>query len=270
MTTKPKKAMKLNKFLFLIIAANSLFSQQNTTAKIKTVSESGMHKIIIPAEIRSFSQEDLSDFRILDAKGVEVSYFVNQIDHPTESNSFSEFKVIARTAIPKKKTSIIFESTKISLDEIRIAIANSDVVKPYSISGSNDQKEWFGLINNSLLNNLENSQGTSVFKTIPLPLSSYRYLKIDFDDTKTLPINVLKIGVFTNTIKTNSVQEILPKSSTIGQLLSQKKTQIRVVFDNPQIINQIHFSVSNPSLFQRNARIYWNKTRVVIPFMNIN
>lgn len=263
MIPQPKKSMKLNKFLLLIIAVNGLFAQQNTTAKIKVVTENGLHKIIVPAEIRSFSEEDLSDFRILDTKGNEVPYFINQENNQEEPNGFSEFKVISKTAIPKKKTIIIFESPKTSLDEIAVSIANSDVTKSFSISGSKDQKEWFGLINNSQLYDLENSQGTSIFKTITLPLSSYRYLKIDFDDRKTLPINVLKIGVFTSKIKTNEVQEIFPKSSQIGQIPSQKKTQIRVAFDNLQIINQIHFSVSNPSLYKREARIYLIKTRQV-------
>jgi hypothetical protein len=71
----------------------------------------------------------------------------------------------------------------------------------------------------------------------------------------------LKVGIFTNKIKTNATQEINSKSSQITQLPSQKKTQIRVAFDNSQIINQIHFNISNPSLFKRNARIYLNKKR---------
>lgn len=255
--------MKLNKFLLFILAVNGLFAQQNTTAKIKTVAVSGLHKIVLPPEIRSFSKEDLSDFRIFDAKGTEIPYFVIQENNQAVSSSFSECKLISKTVIPKKKTTIIFENPKTSIDEIVISITNSDVIKPYSISGSNDQKEWFGLINNSQLYNLENSQETSVFKTIKLPLSSYRYLKIDFDDKKTLPVNILKIGFFTNEIKNNEVQEILPKSSQTAQLPSQKKTRIHIVFDNRQIVNQLTFDITNPSLFKRNARIYVLKSHQV-------
>ena len=255
--------MKINKFLLLILAVNGLFAQQNTTAKIKAVTENGLHKIILPAAIRSYSKEDLSDFRIVDTNGVAIPYYINPETNPEIASHFSEFKVISKTAIPKKKTTVIFESAKTSLDEIVVSITNSDVTKRFNISGSNDQKEWFGLINNSQLNDLENSQDTSVFKTIALPISSYHYLKIDFDDSKTLPINLLKVGFFTQAIKTNAVEEIIAKSSQIGQLSSPNKTQIRVAFDNFQIINQIRFEISNPSLFKRNARIYRIKTRKV-------
>jgi len=255
--------MKQNKFLILILAINSLFAQQITTAKIETVKESGLHKIIVPAEIRSFSKEDLSDFRILDANENEVPYFVVQENNKEWLSSFTEFKLISKNAIPNKSTTIIIENPKNSIDEIVLQITNSDVSKPYSISGSNDQKEWFGLVNNSQLSNLENAEETNVFKTINLPLSSYHFLKIIFNDKKNLPINVLKIGNFSNKIQNASLQEIFPKNIQTAQLSTLKKTQIHVVFKDPQIVNQISFKISNPSLFKRNARIYWYKKLVV-------
>lgn len=255
--------MKLNKFLVVLFAANGLLAQHKTTAKIEIVKESGLHKIILPAEIRSFSKEELGDFRILDSKGIEVPYYILQGNGEATSNSFSECRILSKTAIPKNKTTIVFENPKASIDEIVLSITNSDVTKYYSISGSDDQKEWFGLVNNSLLSELENSENTSVLKTIPLPLTSYRYLKIDFNDKKTLPINVLKIGFFTHKISNPGTEEIFAKNSRILQIPAQKKTRIYITFENPQIVNQISFKISNPNLFQRKAQIYVNKKSLV-------
>ena len=255
--------MKLYKFLLVLFAVNGLLAQNKTTAKIETVKESGLHKIILPAEIRSFSKEELDDFRILDYKGIEVPYYILQGNGETTSSSFSECKILSKTAIPKNKTSLIFENPKASIDEIVLSITNFDGTKSYSISGSDNQEEWFGLVNNSLLNELENRENTSILKTIPLPLTSYRYLKIDFNDKKTLPINVLKIGFFTNKTSNPDVEEIRPKSIQIVQFSSPKITRIQVAFHNPEIVNQISFNISNPNLFQRNARIYVNKKRAM-------
>jgi hypothetical protein len=255
--------MKTNKFILIILAINGLFAQENTTAKIESVSENGLHKVNIPAEIRSFSKEDLSDFRIFDANKKEVPYFIIQGNKDNILSSFSEFKVISKTVIPRKSTTIIFENPKTSIDEIVLSIANSDVIKPFSISGSNDQKEWFGLINNSQLSNLENSQGTSSFKTVSVPLSSYHFLKISLDDRKTLPINILKIGSIINSQQTNSLQEIIPKSIQTGEILAQKSTRIHIAFDHTQIINQLVFNISKPNLFQRKARIYLLKSEEI-------
>jgi hypothetical protein len=255
--------MKLNKFIILLLSINGLFAQQNTTAKIKSVNENGLHIITLPAEIRSFSKEDLSDFRIYDAKNKEVPYFVIPTTSQAKLNSLSEFKIISKNTIPGKKTTIIVETPEKTIDRIVLAITNSVVTKTYDISGSNDQKEWFGLINKAQLFNLQSVQGLGVFKIVELPLSSYRYLKIEFDDKKTLPINVFKIGVFANKTSNNTFQEIFPKSSVITQYPSQKKTRIRVIFDNKQIVNQIAFNISSPNLYKRKGRVYLNKIREI-------
>ena len=256
--------MKLNKILaFLILLAHGVFAQPKTTAKIHAVPQSGLHKISLPAEIRSFSKENLSDFRIIDSKGNEVPYYILQENNESTSSLFSEFKILSRTAIPKKETTIIFENDKKSISEIALLISNSDVTKPYSISGSNDQKEWFGLVNKAVLGNLENIEDVTVYKTIPLPLSSYRYLKIDLNDSISLPINILKIGFFTNKINASDLVEIQTKNIKTMQIQAQRKTLIHVAFKYPQIINQINFTVSNPNLFQRNARIFINKKTVI-------
>jgi len=255
--------MKRNKFLILLLAINGLFAQQNTTAKIKSVNENGLYKIIVPADIRSFSKEDLSDFRIYDAKQNEVPYFLIQDKNQATASGFSEFKLVSKTVIPKKKTTIIVETPEKTIDEMVLSITNSVVTKSFDISGSNDQKEWFGLINKAQLFNLESARGLTIFKTLALPLSSYRYLKIEFDDKKTLPINVLKVGVFTNKISNNNVQEIFPKSSTITQYPSRKQTLIRVVFGNRQIVNQIVFNTTSPRFYKRNGRVYLYKIREI-------
>ena len=255
--------MKLNKLLLVLLATTGLLAQPKTTAKIETVTESGLHKIILPAEIRSFSQEELGDFRILDSKGNETPYYIFQENSEAKTSSFSECKILSKTKIPKSKSIFIFENPKTSIDEIVLSIANSDVKKYYSISGSDNQTEWFGLVNNSQLNGLENSQNTSVFKTIPLPLSSYRYLKIEINDKKSLPINILKIGFFTNKTSSPNVEEVFARNTRILQIPAEKKTRIYSVFNHPQIINQIDFTITNPNLFQRNAQIYVNKKRAM-------
>lgn len=251
--------MKVNKFLILLFFVNLSFAQQITTAKIKNVGKSGLHRIILPSEIRSFSKENLSDFRIFDAKGIEVPYFTFQ-ENDQMVYHFEEYAIVSKTVIPKKNTSIIFENPNKTIHEISLYISNSDVVKTYNISGSNDQNEWFGLSNKQVLSNLNSAESTITTKTISFPLCSYRYLKIDFDDKKTLAINVLKIGNLSNQIEKSILQEISPKNIQTNQIPSEKKTRIHLVFDNPQIIDQILFTISSPSYYNRAARIYVNKT----------
>lgn len=262
MKTNPMKLMKPTKFLFLLFLVNFSFAQYNTTAKVKAVTTTGLTKIVLPSAIRSASKEDLSDFRIFDSKGIEVPYFIVQNKKETLSNSFEEYELVSKTVVPNKNTSIVIANPSTeSINQISLFITNSDVTKTYSVSGSDNQKEWFGLTSSQKLYDLNSTDKTSVIKTISFPLSAYRFLKIDFDDKKTLPINILKVGNFSQQIKSNSLQEIIPQSSSITQLASEKKTRIHVVFDAPQIINQIAFDISKPTFYKREATIYKIATR---------
>ncbi len=248
--------MKVNKFIVILLAVNGLFAQNNTTAKIESVTQSGLHKMVLPAEIRSFSKEELGDFRILDSKGTEIPYYILQQNTEAKSQSFSECKILSKTTIPKSKTTIIFENPNAVIDEIVLSITNSDVAKSYSISGSNDQKEWFGLVNNSLLTEIENSKATSVLKTLNFPLTAYRYIKLDLNDKKTLPINVLKISYVPTKTHNAIVEESRPKEIKFQQIPDEKKTRIYINFGRLQIVNQVGFTITEPNLYQRNAIIF--------------
>jgi hypothetical protein len=251
--------MKLNKIIAFLLVSNLLLAQHKTTAKIEIVQENGLHKIVLPPEIRSFSKEELGDFRILNSKGQEIPYYILQGNTQPISNSFIECKILSKTAIPKVKTTLIFENPKTSTDEIVLNVTNSDVTKLYSISGSNDQQEWFGLVNSSRLTNLENRSATTVLKPINFPLTSYRYLKIDFNDKKTLPINVVNIGYISAQNKTITKTEITPDKIRFEQIPADKKTRISINFNRQQIINQVNFMVESPNLFKRNAAIFIHK-----------
>nr|WP_294928869.1 hypothetical protein [uncultured Flavobacterium sp.] len=252
--------MKLNNFFILLFLTNFSFGQFQTTGKIKEVTENGFHEIVLSPAIRSFSKQNLSDIRIFNAKGNEIPYFIKN-NSEALLNTFEEYSIVSRTVFPKKSTSIIVDVQSIkNNNELSLFIANADVEKNYSISGSNDQKEWFGISNSQTLYELNSSTEPSVVKTISYPLSTYKYLKIDFDDRKTLPINVLKVGNFNTQVLKNTFQEIKPKKTSTSEVSSQKQTQIHVIFDGPQVINQITFEISKPTYYKRKAIIFRKAT----------
>ncbi|MEO8237537.1 MAG: hypothetical protein ABI793_15185 [Flavobacterium sp.] len=255
--------MKLNKLLLLLLLTNICFGQFQTTGKLKGVSQDGFHEIRLSPEIRSSSKQDLSDIRIFNSKGNEIPYFIQNSTN-VSSDSFEAYTIISKKAEPKKTTSIIIAvpPTK-NNNQLSLFIANSDVVKKYSIYGSDDQKEWFGISDSQSLYDLNSTTESSVIKTITYPLSTYKYLKIDFDDRKTLPVNVLKVGNFTTNTQIQSLQEVIPEKLTTTEIPSKKETQIHVLFGAPQIINQIVFEVLKPTYYNRNAILYKKTRRIV-------
>lgn len=248
--------MKLNKFIALLFITNLSFGQYHTTGKIKSVSENGLHEIILSPEIRSYSKQDLSDIRIFDSKGNEIPYFI-QSNNVVSTNAFEEYAIISKTVYPKKSTSIIIAvPVNKHNNQLSLFIANADVAKKYSVSGSDDQKEWFGISDSQTLYDLNSTSETSVVKTISYPLSTYHYLKIDFDDQKTLPVNILKVGNFNTQFQKNALQEISPKKSVKTEIPSEKETEIHVLFNAPQVINEISFEILKPTYYKRTTILY--------------
>ncbi|MFM9988819.1 hypothetical protein [Flavobacterium sp.] len=254
----------MNKFFILLFIANLSFAQNNiTTAKIESDGKDGFHKLVLPTEIRSLSNDDLSDFRIFDSKKNEVPYYFEARSNQSSNTKFFPYKIISKTVVPNKNTVLIFENPKSTINEVILEMANSNITKPYSISGSMDNQKWFGLVNNTSLSTIYPEESPSGFSTVSIPTCFYKYLKIDFNDKKTLPINILNVGFFNSKISKETLLNVPYKSKSIKELKLGKKTQIQINFDNPQIISQISFTISNPKLYKRNVSVYKKATRKV-------
>lgn len=254
----------MNKFFILLFIANLSFAQNNiATAKIKPDGKDGLHKLVLPTELRSLSNDDLSDFRIFDSKKNEVPYYFETKNNQYDNNQFVAYKIISKTVVPNKNTVLVFENPKPTINEVILEIANSNITKPYSISGSMDNEKWFGLVNNASLSPVFSEESSSGFSTVSIPTCFYKYLKINFNDKKTLPINILNVGFFNSKTSKEALLNVSYKSKSVTELKTEKKTQIRINFDNPQIINQISFTISNPKLYKRNISLYKKATRKV-------
>lgn len=171
-------------------------------------------------------------------------------------SQFEAFTMVSKTSVTKKFSSVVVENPKDKINALTLRIANSDVVKKLNISGSNDQKQWFGIANKMELSNLNDTNSTQVSTTISFPLCSYKFLKIEFDDTKTLPINVLQVGTTNSSIQLSEFEEIQIKDRFIIQLPKEKKTQHHIILTQPQTLEKLAFKVKEPKLFSRQVALY--------------
>ncbi|HBI02331.1 DUF3999 family protein, partial [uncultured Flavobacterium sp.] len=149
-----------------------------------------------------------------------------------------------------------------SLNSLVVVIANTSVIKNYNVSGSNDGENWFGLVQNQQLSNLNSEKEKQVEKTISFPLNNYSFLRIDFSDKKSLPINVMKVGLYQSEINYVNQLELTDFTQKIISNKEKKKTQITIRFQSPQVISKINFDIRS-DLYFRNARILVNKSRKV-------
>lgn len=253
---------KFNKVLFLLIA--SWCTAQNYTGKLQPVTKDGLTKIVLEPELRSALQNNLGYFRILDSKGNEVPYALHTRAISNNGSVVKGLKILSKNSIPNVSTSIIIANeTRTKFDMMTLAIANTNVVKTYSISGSDDQNQWYGLVNNETVGDLYSSTATEVKRDFNFPLNNYQFLRIDFVDKKSLPIQVLSASVETDRDAQNvALLELKDFQQTITQNKSEKTTIIDLKFKTKQVIDGLKFSISEPKFYRRNAEMVINKTRL--------
>jgi hypothetical protein len=251
-----------NKFAFLLILIAFQGFAQNYTGTLSTINQEGLHLILLDPEVRSATHSNTNFFRILDSKKNEVAY-VN-FQPKTESNlDLIELPIVSKRILADSLTSIQIENKKLqSLNSLVLVIANTSVVKNYSISGSDNGENWFGLVQNEQLIQLNSETEKQVEKTVSFPLNNYKFLRIDFSDKQSLPVNLLKVGIYQSEVNFVNQLELSNFTQVVTTDKKEKKTQIAIRFESPQVISKINFDVRS-DLYFRNARILVNKTRKV-------
>jgi hypothetical protein len=246
---------------FTTLFITPIFAQNfKATATIGNIKTDGLHNVLLTPEVRAYSAKDWHDVRIFDVTNHEVPYFIWRASS-SMATDFKALPIISKRSIPNVATQIIFENnTKHNIDEIVLKTANSSLVKAFNISGSNNQKQWFGVLDTTQLTDLQTYKDTVSFTTIALPLSAYRYFRLDINDKKSAPINILNIGYPKNTANHTKQLPIIPQKTTTTEDPSLKKTRIQVLFDRPNVIDNLVFDIQAPQFYKRNARILANRT----------
>jgi hypothetical protein len=261
MKLKTKNQMK-TKILLLLLFVCSIGFAQSHKATIKNIDQDGFHKILIDSKVRSASQDNLDYFRILDKNKKEVP-FVVFINSNRDTSLYQKLEIVNKSSIKDSISTYIVANYNLKINgEITLLISNSKINKHFSVSGSNNQKEWFGLVANQMLSELNNENGTSVEKIISFPSNNYKFLKLEFKDKNSLPINVLDIGYYKG--EQNAIENLVLNDFKykISEDLKSKKTIISFTSDEYQKVDGISFVISN-KLFSRNAKLFVNKSRTI-------
>jgi hypothetical protein len=250
--------MKCKIALSLILCASFGFAQ-SYQAKIENTQKDGFYKIQITPEVLSAATDNLDFLRIQDKNKNEIPYVVYS-DTNRNPAHFEKLEIGSKVAIKDSISSFVINNYAFKDNgELVLLITNSKINKYYNLSGSNDQKEWFGLVANQLLSNLNNESGTVVEKTISFPLNNYKFLKLDFIDKKSLPINLVSVGYFKG--EKAQLENVILKDFKyqILQNKKEKKTIINFKSNNFQKVSGISFQIAT-KLYSRNAILFVNRT----------
>ncbi|WP_130736651.1 hypothetical protein [Flavobacterium sp. J27] len=237
----------------VVLVGSFLGWSQNYKGEIKNIQSDSLYQIQLAPEIRAVSHEDLRYFRIFDTNKKEVPYVIS--NYNGESERYTSFKIVSKKSIKDSITSIVIqnETTK-KINQFNLNVSNAALTKQYNISGSYNQEEWFGLVENETLKDLIAIKGTALEKTIFFPVNDYPYLRIEFNDKTSLPIHIQAIGVYENQFFPEEPIEV--KTFTYKSIENKERRVTQVVFsaEKSYQIDAISFEIAT-ELYAREARI---------------
>ncbi|MFV0571647.1 MAG: hypothetical protein ACK5M1_04330 [Xanthomarina gelatinilytica] len=255
--------MKIKISLFVVLFVYSFGFAQNYKGKLDQVSESGFYEVLLSPNVCSAMQNNIDYFRIIDANQNEVPYVQIQRIETTELQHES-LEIIGKNSIKDSLTTLIIKNYQQEFNgELILTISNTEISKQFSISGSNDQKEWFGLVANRTLSSSNQEQGNTNDKIISFPSNDYKFLKIDFTDKNSLPINILKVGYLKGKrISFDTIEITNNFKFHREEDKKNKKTILTFSAETSQKIDEIKFDIKT-EFFNRNAKVFVKRKREV-------
>ena len=247
----------------IILAAALLLSmglnaQFRHSALLDTVKETGFYSISVTPELASYLKTDLSDLRIIDEKKQWVPYITEAPFHKKSHTPVLFYQKVMLKENKDSQTNLVIENDeKIELSDLILELKNAAAERVGSLSGSDDYKNWFVILDSLMIRKSEEYSDTSHRQQINFPASTYKYFKLTVYNNKRYPLNILNVLTsapesFLDTIP-SSFRNPQPK---FAQKDSGHYSLVTIMFEKPFQINGVHLRVSAPWFFKREAKLF--------------
>lgn len=243
-------------FALTLISATAQSQQYVAEAAVPPVQTSGFYRIMLEPGVTSAASGSLSNIRIVTNTG-EVPYLMRTEAPTFVQTNFKEYKIISKQLEPNCCTRLTLHNPRrAALYNVSLQIKNADTRKQASLYGSDDQTTWYALKENFYFDALNNPSETYEMNVLHFPLANYEFLSLVLNDSITAPLNILKAGYYETQSGVGQYVEVSPAKLVVSQNKKRKETHVVLSFDSAQLVNKIEFTISEPPLYHRHARLY--------------
>ncbi|PIY10982.1 MAG: DUF3999 domain-containing protein [Flexibacter sp. CG_4_10_14_3_um_filter_32_15] len=167
-----------------VFAQNFLYKRE--IKGIQNSKQTEWYKINIPIEVLEKTNTDFSDIRIFgvsDSDTLETPFLTRKVMQKSENEKVN-FKIINSS---KKDNSYFFtlekeNNTEESINLIKLDFQNTNFDWRIKLEGSQDQKEWFEVLNDYRIVSIQNEFTNYSFNKLIFPNSKYKYYRINISD----------------------------------------------------------------------------------------
>jgi hypothetical protein len=253
-----RKLINIFMFCAISICCNAQVEGYRFYAALDSIKTSGFYNIVLSPDINAHLKTDYSDVRIVNGAGKWIPHALHVPAYEITSHS-ANWDLKYSTLENNKINSIFVISGKDrELNNIELSIRNSSAERYCSLSGSDDNLNWF-VINDSILVNPIPTETKSVntFK-INFPLNNYNFYRLIIVNGNKDPFDVN--GITSNAIiKDPSIVQskvIVNPASTIVQKDSGKISYIKVTQLHPFHFDGISLKISGVKYYVRKLEVF--------------
>lgn len=213
----------------LLILSASCFGRQDFHYKrrLAPVEKEGWYNLILPVDVFQHVNSNYSDLRLLqitEKDSTEIPYLL-KIKNDDVSEGFLNLEVLNKST-RDGKLYLTFKLNKgLEVNYLDLSFEEDNYNGYVKLEGSNDQKEWFELVNHQRILSMQNNMINFQFATLNFPLTNYHYLRAAISTDK--PLTFKSASFRTRKIKEGSFYTTAPKLVT-SLLKKEKQTVIEM------------------------------------------
>ena len=253
-----KKKIKL--CAFFVLMSSFAFGQMKDfkyKRELKSI-DKPWHQITLPNEMYGKISQDLSDIRIFGIKAnndtIEAAYVLKKNDQ-TITNKGVSFKIINQS-FNENGVFYTFEIPAAqTINEINSTFKNENFEWKVNLEGSNNQIEWFKILENSRILSIKNPSTNFRFTKLIFPDSQYKYYRIFIKTKDKVVLNDAR--VLLNETQNGIYRDFSVKKQTISENKKTKQTEINIDLEMAVPVSLVKISTSNQFDFYRPISIQY-------------
>jgi hypothetical protein len=225
-------------------------------ANIDSVIQSGFYAIQVNPQLSSLVRTDFSDLRIVDSKGTTIPYLLGSDIPMMDSDLFKPLKILKNFINDSGQSVLIIENAPDGkMDGFYIRLRNAAVSRTINLSGSNDAKKWYSIVENVDLEKRFIQDRDSFQEFISFPLSSYKYFRVIIYNGKNDPLDIMSVQKLIQSNLTGKHDLIKNPLNSFTKKDSNKITLLTI--DNSQNfhISNVLFKVKAPRFYKRQVDV---------------
>lgn len=220
-------------------------------SRLPGVQKEGFYAIDLPWQAIGRARADRADFRLYDAGGREVPYWMKEDKDTVPTPGFIPYPMSVR-AVPSG-TEVEIETGKRPVASFVLRVKNAEAKKKATLRGSNDKLTWYVVKDRFVLQPRYEPLQTETELKIEFPMSDYACYRLSVDDSVSAPLNFLQAGRFGESLTVQRRRWQVPPA---GCLIADREHETEILLTYPYAypFSRIELYLSAPKYYRRAFR----------------